>query len=203
MKIFTLACLMLVITGVKAQTGYQVGDITSDFSLRNVDGKSISLSDYKNAKGYIVVFTCNTCPVAQAYQSRIEALNKQFAAKGYPVVAINTNDPVVSPGDNYSKMQSYAREKKFSYAYLQDPDQIYTKKFGAQRTPHVFILQKTASGNEVAYIGAIDNNQEGANEGTANYVANAVNLLLAGKKPEITGTKAIGCGIKWKKQPGE
>ena len=201
MKKLILACLsMFLITAVDAQTGYQVGDLASDFNLKNVDGKNVSLANYKNAKGYIVVFTCNTCPVSKAYESRVEALNKMYAAKGYPVVAVNTNDPVASPGDTYAKMQERAKEKSFSFAYLEDPDHVFTKQYGAQRTPHVFVLQKTAKGNEVAYIGAIDNDQQEANPQRDNYVQNAVNQLLKGEKPSVASTKAIGCTIKWKKE---
>jgi len=201
MKKLILACLsMFLVAAVNAQTGYQVGDMASDFNLKNVDGKNVSLANYKNAKGYIVVFTCNTCPVSKAYESRVEALNKMYAAKGYPVVALNTNDPVASPGDTYAKMQERAKEKGFSFAYLEDPNHVFTKKYGAQRTPHVFVLQKTAKGNEVAYIGAIDNDQQEANPQRDNYVQNAVNQLLKGEKPSVASTKAIGCTIKWKKE---
>lgn len=201
MKKLIFACLsMLLITAVNAQNGYQVGDLASDFNLKNVDGKNLSLANYKNAKGYIIVFTCNTCPVSKAYEARVEALNKMYAAKGYPVVAVNTNDPVASPGDTYAKMQERAKEKGFSFAYLEDPDHVFTKKYGAQRTPHVFVLQKTTKGNEVAYIGAIDNDQQEANPQRDNYVQNAVNQLLKGEKPSVASTKAIGCTIKWKKE---
>ncbi|TCC90545.1 thioredoxin family protein [Pedobacter frigiditerrae] len=200
MRKILITCLMMLGIMAKAQTGYQVGDIATDFNLNNVDGKNVSLANYKDAKGYIVVFTCNTCPVAKAYQSRVEALHKEYAPKGYPVIAINTNDPVTSPGDSYENMQKLAKEKNFSYAYLEDPNHIYTKKFGATKTPHTFVLTKTAKGNEVAYIGAIDNSQDLLSSNMNDFVKNAVNSLLQGKKPEITSTKAIGCGIKWKKE---
>ncbi|WP_113653008.1 thioredoxin family protein [Pedobacter namyangjuensis] len=200
MRRILFACFIMLGITAQAQTGYQVGDLTTDFNLKNVDGRKVSLANYAAAKGYIVVFTCNTCPVAKAYQDRVEALNKEFAPKGYPVIAINTNDPVASPGDSFEKMQERAKEKSFSYAYLEDPDHIYTKKFGATKTPHTFVLQKTAKGNEVAYIGAIDNDQQEENESREVYVKNAVNSLLNGKKPSVTTTKAVGCSIKWKKQ---
>lgn len=203
MKTLIFTCLMMLGISASAQNGYQVGDLAADFNLKNVNGTNISPSSYKDAKGFIVVFTCNTCPVAQAYQSRIESLNQEFAPKGYPVVAINTNDPVTSPGDSYEKMQQYAKNKSFSYAYLEDPDHVFTKKYGATRTPHTFVLTKTANGNQVAYIGAIDNNQEGEASGTVHYVKDAVNALLKGQKPTVTNTKAVGCGIKWKKQGAE
>ena len=200
MRRILFACFIMLGITAQAQTGYQVGDLTTDFNLKNVDGRKVSLANYADAKGYIVVFTCNTCPVAKAYQDRVEALNKEFAPKGYPVIAINTNDPVASPGDSFEKMQERAKEKSFSYAYLEDPDHIYTKKFGATKTPHTFVLQKTAKGNEVAYIGAIDNDQQEENESREVYVKNAVNSLLNGKKPSVTTTKADGWSIKWKKQ---
>ncbi len=201
MKKLLFACLsMFLITAANAQTGYKVGDVATDFNLKNVDGKNVALANYKDAKGYIVIFTCNTCPVSKAYESRKEELNKMYASKGYPVVAINTNDPIASPGDTFEKMQERAKEKKFSFAYLEDPNHVYTKTYGAQRTPHVFVLQKTAKGNEVAYIGAIDNDQQLANPERENYVQNAVNQLLKGEKPTVASTKAIGCTIKWKKE---
>ncbi|RZK53989.1 MAG: thioredoxin family protein [Pedobacter sp.] len=200
MKRILLACFIMLGITAQAQTGYQVGDITADFNLKNIDGRKVSLANYADAKGYIVVFTCNTCPVAKAYQDRVEALNKEFAPKGYPVIAINTNDPIASPGDSFEKMQERAKEKNFSYAYLEDPDHIYTKKFGATKTPHTFVLQKTAKGNEVAYIGAIDNDQQEENDSREVYVKNAISALLNGKKPSVTTTKAVGCSIKWKKQ---
>jgi peroxiredoxin len=200
MKRILTICFVAISVMVKAQTGYQVGDIADDFNLKNVDGKQVSLSNYKDAKGYIVVFTCNTCPVSRAYQDRVEALHATYAAKGYPVIAINTNDPIASPGDSFEKMQATAKSKNMSYAYLEDPNHVYTKKYGAVKTPHVFVLQKTAKGNEVAYIGAIDNDSEGVNAQKETYVQNAINLLLDGKKPVVSTTKAIGCSIKWKKQ---
>lgn len=199
MRTLLTICFIAVGLMAKAQTGYQIGDLAEDFNLKNVDGKQVSLANYKDAKGYIVVFTCNTCPVSKSYQDRVEALNATYAAKGYPVVAINTNDPISSPGDSFEKMQAIAKSKNMSYAYLEDPNHVYTKKFGATKTPHVFVLQKTAKGNQVAYIGAIDNDGEDSNEQKETYVQNAVNLLLQGKKPIVSATKAVGCGIKWKK----
>jgi len=200
MKRLILMAFMLISGIVLAQTeGYKVGDVVKDFSLKNVNNKNVSLADYKDAKGYIVVFTCNTCPIAKAYQDRIAALNTTYIAKGYPVVAINPNDAEAVPDESFEKMQSLADEKKFSFPYLLDPDHIVTKQFGATRTPHVFILNKTDKGNVVEYIGAIDNDPEEANATKTEYVKNAVNELSLGKKPVISSTKAIGCSIKWKK----
>ncbi|MGM9475727.1 thioredoxin family protein [Pedobacter sp. GSP4] len=200
MKNLFLMGLMLVSTLAFGQTtGYQIGDAVKDFSLKNVNNKMVSLADYKDAKGFVVVFTCNTCPVAKAYQDRISDLNKAYASKGYPVIAINPNDAGVVPAEGFAQMQALAKEKNFKFPYLLDPDHVVTRQFGATRTPHVFILSKTANGNVVEYIGAIDNDPEEANGSKTDYVKNALNELSAGKKPVIASTKAVGCSIKWKK----
>lgn len=200
MKILLTVCLLAFGLLSNAQTsGYKVGDAVSDFSLKNVNGKEVSLADYKSAKGFIVVFTCNTCPVAQAYEQRIIALNNKYQAQGYPVIAINPNDSEAAPGDSYSQMQERAKQKGYTFPYLLDPGHIITKKFGASRTPHLFILQKTSAGNVVQYIGAIDNDTEGTSSGRIKYAEDAVDALASGKKPAVTTTKAVGCTIKWKK----
>lgn len=201
MKTLLTVCLLSLGLLSKAQTaGYQIGDVAADFSLKNINGKTVSLADMKAAKGYIVIFTCNTCPYAMAYEDRIIALNKKYSALGYPVVAINPNDPVAQPADTYEKMQEKAKSKGFNFPYLMDPDHVITKRFGASRTPHVFVLQKTDKGNVVQYIGAIDSDTEGTSANKVNYVESAIDAIAAGRKPAVTTTKAIGCTIKWKKQ---
>lgn len=201
MKNVITLCFVLFSFALKAAdgSGYKVGDKVTDFKLKNVDGQLVSLASLKKAKGYIVVFTCNTCPVAKAYEQRIIALNNEFSAKGYPVVAINPNDPGAQPGDAFDKMQDRAKDKGYKFPYLEDSNHVVTKQFGATRTPHVFVVQKTTEGNVIQYIGAIDNDSEGTNPQKEAYVKEAVNALLSGKKPAVNTTKAIGCTIKWKK----
>jgi len=177
-------------------SGYQIGDVVSDFELKNVDGKMISLSDYNEAKGFIITFTCNTCPFAIAYEDRIIALDKKYASKGYPVIAINPNNPLVQPGDSFKAMQQRAKEKGFTFPYLVDEGQKVYPKYGATKTPHMFILQKTKKGNVVKYIGAIDDNHQDASAVKTKYVENAVDALLKGEEIKQTETKAIGCSIK-------
>jgi len=176
--------------------GYQVGDVVSDFELKNIDGKMVSMSDFKDAKGFIITFTCNTCPFALAYEDRIIALNKKYAPKGYPVIAINPNNPVVQPGDSYKSMQERAKEKDFTFPYLVDEGQHVYPKFGATKTPHMFVLQKTKKGNVVKYIGAIDDNYKDEQAVKTKYVEDAVDALLKGETVKQTETKAIGCSIK-------
>lgn len=178
--------------------GYKVGETVKSFKLKNVDGKIISLDDYKKEKGIIIIFTCNHCPFSKLYEDRIINLDKEFAAKGFPVMAVNSNDPAIVPDDSYENMVARAAEKKFTFPYLFDDTQDVAKAFGATRTPHVFVLSNTGKGFKLEYIGAIDNNADDANAATNKYVKNAVNELSAGKKVTITSTKAIGCSIKWK-----
>lgn len=195
-----LALALAVQTSVFAQgsagKGYKPGDVATDFKLKNVDGKFVSLADYSKAKGYIVVFTCNHCPYAVAYEDRIIALDKKYASKGYPVIAINPNDPAAQPKDSYQAMQVRAKEKAFSFPYLFDDGQKIYPQYGATKTPHVFVLNKEKGKNVVRYIGAIDNNYADAADVSERYVEAAVDALLAGKEVKQTTTAAIGCSIK-------
>ncbi len=176
--------------------GYNVGDKASDFKLKNVDGKFVSLADYQSAKGFTVIFTCNHCPYAIAYQDRIIDLDKKYKALGYPVIAINSNDPEIAPEDSYDKMIERAKEKNFTFPYLFDETQEVYRKYGAKRTPHVYLLQKQGNDLVVRYIGAIDDNYQDATKVTTPYLSNAVDALIAGKSPDPEFTKAIGCSIK-------
>lgn len=192
-----IALFTLTVTHVDAQmsAGYKVGDQAADFSLKNVDGSMVSLADYKGVNGYIVIFTCNTCPYAQMYEDRIIALHTKYASQGYPVVAINPNDPDVKPGDDFAAMQARAKEKKFPFKYLFDAGQKVYPAFGATRTPHIFLLD---ANRYVRYIGAIDDNAQNPGEVTVKYLENAIAALKAGNNPDPAETKAIGCTIKVK-----
>lgn len=162
----------------------------------NVDGNTVSLSDYVDAKGFIITFTCNTCPFAVAYEDRVIALHEKYASQGYPVIAIMPNNPDVKPGDNFQAMIARATSKGFTFPYLLDDGQEIYPQYGATKTPHMFILEKTDRGNVVRYIGAIDNNYKDATLVTEKYVEDAVDALLAGGVVERAETKAIGCSIK-------
>lgn len=212
-KLLSIFSLILVLaacqssSGVDAQTidskpavmSLLVGDIAPDFSLKNIDGAMVSLADYPDAKGFVITFTCNHCPYAIAYEDRIIALDKKYKALGYPVIAINPNDPDVVPDDSFENMIKRAKEKGFTFPYLFDEGQQVYPKYGAKKTPHIYLLNKEEAGLVVKYIGAIDDNY--ANEARVEepYLANAIDALLAGKPIETTVTKAIGCSIKKKK----
>ena len=199
-KVLAVVLLLAVVSAftytTSADKGYKVGDYATDFSLKNIDGKMVSLSDYKDAKGFLVIFTCNSCPYAVAYEDRIVALDKKYAGKGVPVIAINPNNPKKQPKDSYDLMKVRAKEKGFTFPYLFDEGQKIYPQYGATRTPHVYLLEKTAKGNVVRYIGAIDDNYQNAASVETKYVEEAIDAMLANKPIPIKTTKAIGCSIK-------
>lgn len=195
--LFTAAFFMLV--SFKPDGGYKVGDMAADFKLKNVDGKMVSLDDMKDAKGAIVIFTCNHCPFSVKYEDRIIELDKKYKSKGYPVVAINPNDPKINEDDSFDNMIIRAKEKGFTFPYLFDESQQIARVYGATRTPHVYVVQKEQGDFVVKYIGAIDDNSGDVSAVKVKYVEQAVDNLIAGKNVDPDFTKAIGCTIKWKK----
>ena len=196
LSLFTL--LSTTIVFAQSSKGYDIGDIATDFSLENIDGKMVSLADYTDAKGFIVIFTCNTCPYSVAYEDRIVALDKKYASQGYPVIAIMPNDTDVKPGDSMEAMQKRAKAKGFTFPYLMDAKQEIYPQYGATKTPHVYVLKKGKYGNVVRYIGAIDDNYKDASLANQKYVEEAVDALLNGEEIKETKTRAIGCSIKVK-----
>ena len=196
--LITIALFASVVILTEAQS-IKPGEKAPAFSLKGVDGKTVSLSDYNKEKGVILIFSCNTCPYVVAYEDRIIELHNKFAPKGFPVVAINSNNPELSKGDSFEEMKKKARDKSFTFPYLFDEKQDIFPKYGATRTPEVFLLKNTGNGFEVVYTGTIDDNYKSAGEAKEKYVENAVKAVLKGISPEIPVTKAIGCGIKVKK----
>jgi peroxiredoxin len=200
MKRILVFLLALSVLGAFApvKNGYDIGDTVADFKLKNVDGKMVSLSDFKSSKGAIVVFDCNTCPYSKAYNSRILALNQKYSSQGYPVIAINPNDPMKSGGDSYESNVAQAKEKGYTFPYLSDENQEATRAFGAAYTPHTFVVQRTGNQFKLVYIGAIDDSAKDQNAITKKYVEDAVDALLQGKTVQSTRTKGLGCQIKFK-----
>lgn len=194
--------LVVFLTTAYGQTGYEVGAEAIDFKLKNASNtinglnEPVSLSDYKNVKGYIIIFTCNHCPYSVAYEDRIINIHNTYALRGYPVVAINPNDPERVPEDSYDNMVKRAVEKGFPFAYLYDSTQEIAKAYGATKTPHVYLLQKKKDKNVVRYIGAIDDTHR--QDPSDTYLCNAIDDLLKGELPTKSSAKAFGCTIKWK-----
>jgi len=201
MKTISLSILAVIISiGFASAGGYKIGDKATDFKLKNVDGNMVSMADYENAKGFIVVFTCNHCPMSKKYEQRIIDLDNAYSPKGFPVIAINPNDKDVQPADSYEEMVKLAAKKEYPFPYLYDETQEVAKAYGATRTPHVFILSKEKKNLVVEYIGAIDNNSKSASSADEKYVEDAVDALLEGDDVALTYTKAVGCTIKWAKK---
>jgi peroxiredoxin len=198
----TLVALSLFVwstTGLAQSGNLKPGTSAPDISLKNVTGETVSFTTFREARGYIIVFTCNTCPVAKAYEQRIIELNAKFAPIGYPVIAINTNDPQVSPGDSFEAMVDRAKTKKYMFPYLFDEGQNITTKYGARNTPTIFLVKHSNEGNIIVYTGAIDNDPEENKSDRINYLEQALSAVQAGKDPAITSTKAIGCSVKRKR----
>jgi peroxiredoxin len=158
--------------------------------LEGVDGKKHSLADLKDAKAVLVVFTCNHCPVAKAYEDRLIEIDRDYKDLGVALVAINVNN---LEADKLPAMKERAEEKGFEFQYLYDPSQNIGRAYGATVTPHAFILDGK---RKVAYMGAIDDNQN-AEKAEKHYVRDALDAVVAGNKPEPAKTKQFGCGIQY------
>lgn len=172
------------------------GTQAPDFSLQNIDGTTVSLSDYTEEKGVMVIFSCNPCPYVIAYEDRMIELHNQFAPQGYPIVFINPNDAEKQPEDSMDAMRARAEEKGYPFPYLKDEDQSIYQAYGATRTPEVFLLENNGDGSfTVKYTGTIDDNYQDAASVDVSYVNNAVQALLAGSNPNPATTVAIGCTI--------
>jgi len=168
------------------------------FSLPNVDDTVVSLSDYKDQSGVIVIFSCNHCPYVIAYEERMKKLHDSFAPKGVPVIAISANDPIAYPQDSPENMKIRARDKNFPFPYLFDESQEVAKAYGAERTPHVFFLTPSNGSWELRYKGAIDDNWEKPNEVAHHFLQEQVQTFLDTGTVAFKETPAVGCTIKWR-----
>ncbi len=189
-----------IITGLNAQqerghdvskkmSSYQIGDKVEDFSLVNTEGTAVSLSHYNEANGYLIVFTSNVCPFAIASEKKLVQLQEEMSSLGYLMVAINSN---VGDEENLEAMKSKAAEANFSFPYLKDDASVYSK-FGATKTPHVFLLDKEM---RLRYMGSIDDSPRSPDEVEEEFLLNAISALENNQGPDPAVTKSIGCPIK-------
>ena len=204
-KINILLCLMLILSfnvkasGSKKNYVSSLGDTIEDFSLQNVDGNYISLKSYPEAKGFIIVFTCNHCPFAKLYSERFNEMAKKYGALNVPLLAINPMDTVVYEDESFFAMQEKAKVASFTFPYLQDNLQTVAKDFNADHTPHAFVIWKENNQWIIKYTGAIDDNGAASDKVNNSYVANAVDELLTGKKVQEPETRSIGCAVFYRK----
>lgn len=181
----TLSILALCAPAFAAEL--EIGAKAPDFKgLPGVDGKTYSLADMKDAKAVVICFTCNECPVAIAYEDRFAEFTKKYKDKGVKFIAINAR----AKSEDLAKMKIRAEEKGFNFPYVAEESRTLAGQYGARVTPHIFVLDQNRA---VAYVGAFDDNSNAAP--TKHYVADAVDSILAGKKVEVTNTRAVGCGI--------
>ena len=181
----------------------EIGRPAPDFVLTGIDGRTYSLKDFSDAKIFVVIFTANHCPTAQAYEDRIIQLVKDYKDKGVTIVAISPNDPkalhlnelgYTDLSDTLEEMKIRAKDKGFNFPYLYDgDDQKVAHAYGPVATPHVFIFDKD---RRLRYAGRVDNNER-IGKATVHDTRNAIEALLAGKPVPVEKTKTFGCSIKW------
>ncbi|MFN0203554.1 MAG: thioredoxin family protein [Bacteroidia bacterium] len=195
--LWKLVCLLFLAMGV----GFIFpAKKVKDFRLKNIDGKYISLRDYPEAKGFMVVFTCNHCPFANLYPPRMNALYDKYLPLGVPLIAISSTDTVIYENDTFAEMQQKAMAEGFRFPYLIDETQAVAKEFHAQKTPHAFLIWKENEDWVIKYSGAIDDNGAHPDEVETSYLENATDAMLQGKEIEIKETKSIGCQIYYRKK---
>jgi peroxiredoxin len=199
-----LASMTLVTAGLvaaAAHTGFADGIALGDAPpmstevMKNIDGKDVTIAGVKGAKGTLVVFTCNHCPFAKAWETRIVELGNTYSAKGIGVIAVNANDPKVADQDSFEVMQQRAKERGMNYPYVVDATSNLARAFGATRTPEAFLFDKDG---KLVYHGTIDDNAEEPTKVEARYLKNALDAVVNGAKVPVAETKSIGCGIKFR-----
>ena len=173
--------------------------IVQPFLLKCVSGEFVGMSTYPEAKGMIVVFTCNHCPFAKLYPERMNELHRKYAAKGIPLLAISSTDTVLFEEDGFAEMQKVAQQQGFVFPYLFDAEQTVVQDFGAQKTPHAFLLARSEEGWKIVYSGSIDDNGADPSAVKHKYVEDAVRAVLKHKKVKVAHTSSIGCFIHIRK----
>ncbi len=175
-----------------------IGGNVKEFKLRSSNNTIVSLSNFKNAKGFMIVFTCNHCPFAKLYTQRLNELNKKYAPLGVPLLAINSMDTLLYKEESFVQMRQRAKSEKFNFQYLQDGDQAVGKNFGAKHTPQAFVIWNVKGEWVIKYSGAIDD--DGENPQKANsYISNAVKDLLSQRAVSLPETESFGCKIFYRR----
>jgi len=195
---FALSIVFFTLQSFRSENKSVLDNTISDFSLKNVDEKTISLSDYKNAKGFIIVFTCNHCPFAKLYSQRFNDLNTKYSSLGVPLLAINSMDTAMYEDESFINMKNKSTTEIFNFPYLCDNMQTVGKNFGVDHTPHAYVIWKENNKWKIKYSGAIDDNGKEPKKATP-YVANAVTELLENKQVSMPVTVSVGCKIFFRK----
>ncbi len=174
----------------------EIGQTAPDFTLPGIDGRTYRLQDLLHGhRAVAVIFSCNHCPYVQAWEDRMIALQREYGERGVVLVAINPNDATRYPEDSFEGMRRRAQQKGFNFLYLHDESQDVARAYGAERTPHVYLLDGQGV---LRYRGAIDDNYERPEAVRHTYLRDAIEAVLSGTKPPVETTPAVGCTIKWR-----
>jgi peroxiredoxin len=171
-----------------------IGTAAPEFSLPAVGGGSRSLADYADTPLLALVQSCNHCPYVQAWEGRMNAIQRDYAPRGFRLVAINSNDTISHPEDSFEDMTARATEQGFAFDYLQDESQEIARTLGSTRTPEVFLFD---ADRRLVYHGAIDDSRD-ETAVTQHYLRDALDAALAGEQPPVTDTPPVGCTVKWR-----
>jgi peroxiredoxin len=172
----------------------QLGQAAPDFNLPAVDGKNYSLASFKPARFLIVLFSCNHCPYVIGSEERMIKFYNDFKSRGVELVAINSNETTHHPDDSFEHMVTHARDKKYPFVYLRDESQAIAKAYGALRTPHYYVFDEQ---RKLRYTGRMDDNPRNPGKEKTHELRDALEALLAGRKPPVELTNPIGCNVKW------
>ena len=194
-KLYSLLAILIPFS-LAAQTGYKVGDKVEDFNLQNVKDKSaVTLTGYSSKKAIVIVFTSHNCPYTKIYEQRAKAFMQEFEQKGVAFLLINPNSPTANAEESPEEMAEAAKERDYRSPYLSDANQAVCDKFGATKTPEVFVLKNQGGSFIVKYKGAIDDNPQVASDVTSSYLREALEAVLNNQPVKITEKRATGCMI--------
>ena len=165
-----------------------------DYKLKDISGNTTTLADVKGNKGTLVIFSCNTCPWVIRWEDRYVSIADKYTPKGIGVIAVNSNAGRFDGDDSLEEMVKHEKKNDYNFPYAQDPRSQLASKFGATKTPHIYLFDNN---DVLVYRGAIDDNARDARSVDEPYLANAIDQLIAGNPIEKPISKAIGCGIKF------
>ena len=177
--------------------GMPAGTKAPDFSLKGVDGKMYSLDSFKDSKALVIVFTCNHCPYAVAWEDRLIQIQHDYQDKGVQIVAINPNDAETYPDDSFDNMVKRSREKGYPYPYLYDETQETARTYDAVCTPDIFVFGPK---RKLFYNGRLDDNWKEPDKVTKRDLRAAIDRLLADEPLDFDPFPSMGCSIKWKRE---
>jgi len=192
-----LALAVLIIQVGNSVNALELGSEApkTDVQMKNVDGSMVSINDIQGENGTLVIFTCNSCPWAQAWEERIAEIGNTFQDQGIGVIAINSNDPNAKPQDSFAEMQERADDLGLQFPYVVDATSNVAREFGATKTPEAYLFD---SNGNLVYHGAIDDNANNPAQVSETYLRDALNAVVQGEQIQTNQTRSIGCEIKFR-----